>query len=157
MLGRMSPEWASAQQSYYDWLGRRKTGRRWLVALTVKMLNLSWDMWDHRNKILHASTHPWNLIKIRAADQQIEDEYERGQQNLLIKDYKWLKQSLQTTKKLPFETKLQWIESVRLARLRFVSDTRTHFRSFCSERRTIARWMATASMADQGSNEGNAT
>ena len=106
---------------------------------------------------MHASKHPWNLIKIRAADQQIEDEYERGQQNLLTKDYKWLKQSLQTTKKLPFETKLQWIESVRLARLRFLSDTVTHFRSFRSERRTIAKWMATASKADQGSNEGNAS
>ena len=121
------------------------------------MLNLSWDMWDNRNKILLASTHPWNLIKIRAADQQIEAEYERGHQNLLTKDYKWLKQSLQTTQKLPIETKLQWIESVRLARLRFASDTVAQFRSFRPERKAIAKWMATASMADQGSNEGNTT
>jgi hypothetical protein len=66
-------------------------------------------MWDNRNKILHASTHPWNLIKIRAADHQTEAEYKQGHQNLLTKDYKWLKQSLQTTKKLQIETKLQWI------------------------------------------------
>jgi hypothetical protein len=26
MLGRMAPKWASAQQSYYNWLGRRETG-----------------------------------------------------------------------------------------------------------------------------------
>jgi hypothetical protein len=157
MLGRMAPEWASSQQSYYDWLGRRKTGQRWLVALTVKMLNLSWDMWDHRNRILHASTHPWNLIKVRAADRQIEDEYERGHQNLLTKDYKWLKPSLHTTKKLPIETKLQWIESVRLARLRFGSGTVAQFQLFRPERRAIATWMATASMANQGPNEGNVT
>jgi hypothetical protein len=37
--------WASAQQMNYDWLGRRKTGKRWLVALTVKLLNVSWDIY----------------------------------------------------------------------------------------------------------------
>ena len=83
MLGRMSPEWAAAQQSYYDWLGRRKTGRRWLVAITVKLLNLSWDMWDHHNKILHSSVHPWKLVTVRCADTKIDEEYKLGYTNLI--------------------------------------------------------------------------
>jgi hypothetical protein len=42
MLGRLSPKWGGTeQQMYYDWLGPRKTGKRWLVALTVKLLNIS--------------------------------------------------------------------------------------------------------------------
>jgi hypothetical protein len=41
MLGRLAPEWAAAQQTYLDWLGRRKTGKCWLIALTVKLLNIS--------------------------------------------------------------------------------------------------------------------
>jgi len=142
MLGRMAPEWASAQQLYFDWLGRRRTGKRWLVALTVKLLNLVWDMWDHRNNVLHASLHPWNLIEVRQADIQIEEEYARGYENLLRKDYKWLRQSLQTVKKLPIENKLQWIESVRLARIRFDRDTVAQFQSFRPERTAIARWIA---------------
>jgi hypothetical protein len=95
------------------------------------------------------STNPWNLIKIRQADWQIEDEYEWGHQNLLTKDYKWLKQSLRSTKKLPFESKLQWIESMRLARLQFGSDSVTQFQSFRSERMNIAKWMVAATMEEQ--------
>jgi hypothetical protein len=41
MIGRIAPEWAAAQQIYFDWLGRRRTGKRWLVAIMVKLLNLS--------------------------------------------------------------------------------------------------------------------
>jgi hypothetical protein len=41
MIGRMTPEWASAQQCYYNWLGRQKTGQRWLVAIVTKLLNIS--------------------------------------------------------------------------------------------------------------------
>jgi hypothetical protein len=144
MIGRMAPEWASAQQRYFDWLGRRRTGKRWLVAITVKLLNLSWDMWDHRNKILHASVHPWKLIKVSQADSQIDEEYERGYINLLRKDYKWLTQPLRTVKKLPIEDKLQWIESVRLARIRFDRDSVAQFQSFRPERDAIAKWMRTS-------------
>ena len=96
MLGRMTPEWAVAQEYYYGWLGRRKIGRKWLVAIMVKLLNLSSDMWDHQNKNLHLSVHPWKLVTVRRADLQIDEEYERGYINLMKKDYKWLKQPPQT-------------------------------------------------------------
>jgi ribonuclease HI len=152
MIGRMAPEWAAAQQSYFDWLGRRRTGKRWLVAITVKLLNLSWDMWDHRNKILHASLHPWKLIEVSIADQQIDEEYDRGYINLLRKDYKWLTQPLRTVKKLPIEDKLQWIESVRLARLRFDRDSVAQFQSFQPERNAIAKWMKTSNLPRETDN-----
>ena len=141
MLGRMAPEWAAAQQYYCDWLGRRKTGRRWLVAITVKLLNLSWDMWDHRNKILHSSLHPWKLVTVRRADTKIDEEYEQGYTNLMQSDYKWLKQPLRTVKKLSIEHKLQWIESVRLARIRFDRYSVAQFQSFRPERIAIAKWI----------------
>ena len=48
MLGRMANEWASAQQAYLDHLGKRKTGKRWLIAITAKLLKTSWDMWDYK-------------------------------------------------------------------------------------------------------------
>jgi hypothetical protein len=142
MVGRMAPEWASAQQCYYDWLGRRKTGRRWLVAITTKLLNISWDMWDHRNKILHNSKHPWKMLKVKNADNLIEQEYELGYENLKRFDYHWLKQPIQVTKKLPYENKLQWIESVRLARIRFETDTASQYLSFRPERLALAQWMS---------------
>jgi hypothetical protein len=62
MIGQMVPKWAAAQQSYLDWLERQETGKRWLIELIMKLLNISWDMWDHRTKILHVNSHPWNMI-----------------------------------------------------------------------------------------------
>jgi hypothetical protein len=56
------------QQQYLDCLGRRETEKRWLIALMVKLLNISWDMWDHRNKILHVSSHLWNMLKVHDLD-----------------------------------------------------------------------------------------
>ena len=99
MLGQMAPEWAAAQQSYLDWLGKRRTGKQWLIAITVKLLNISWDMWDHRNRILHASSHPWNLLKVQELDLQIADQYRQGYLNLQRKDYRWLHRTPATHEK----------------------------------------------------------
>jgi hypothetical protein len=63
----------SPQQTYYNWLGRRKTGRCWLTAM-----------------------------KIQNADNLIKEKYKQGYEYLLPRDYKWLKQLIQLTIKLPF-------------------------------------------------------
>jgi hypothetical protein len=141
MLGRMAPEWAAAQQSYLDWLGRRTTGKRWLIALTVKLLNISWDMWDHRNRILHASTHPWNLLKVQELDLNIEDEYRQGYQNLQRKDYKWLHRTLAVMKKLTPEAKQQWLTSIQLSRRTYERNTTAQYQAMRSERSTMNRWL----------------
>jgi hypothetical protein len=91
----------SPQQTYYNWLGRRKTGRCWLTAM-----------------------------KIQNADNLIKEKYKQGYEYLLPRDYKWLKQLIQLTIKLPFETKLQWIESVCLVMIRFVTDSVAQYQSF---------------------------
>jgi hypothetical protein len=33
----------------------RNTGKAWAATLTLEMWELSWQMWDHRNDILHNS------------------------------------------------------------------------------------------------------
>jgi hypothetical protein len=71
----------------------------------VNLLNISWDVWDHRHKILHDSSHPWNMLHVNELNQQIDEEYGRGYINLLWKDYKWLQRPLPTIKKLSLEAK----------------------------------------------------
>jgi hypothetical protein len=80
--------------------------------------------------MLHHSTHPWKMMKVRNADNLIDEAYGLGYKNLMRKDYHWLKQPIHITKKLPFENKLQWIESVQLARIRFDSATVAEYLSF---------------------------
>jgi hypothetical protein len=45
--------WAILQQQYYGVIHSRRTGQRWLVAILQKLWNTAWDMWEHRNGILH--------------------------------------------------------------------------------------------------------
>jgi hypothetical protein len=37
------------KKPHFLWLGRRNTGKRWATALVVKLLEIAWDLWDHRN------------------------------------------------------------------------------------------------------------
>ena len=43
MGGCISIEWARVQGDYYKWIGLKKTGRRWAVALIKKLWEVAWD------------------------------------------------------------------------------------------------------------------
>jgi hypothetical protein len=44
------------QQRYFVWRKKRQTaGKRWLVAINQKLWDVAWDLWEHRNSILHES------------------------------------------------------------------------------------------------------
>jgi len=49
-------EWHAQQEAYWSLWRRRKSSRRWATELIKKLWNISWDMWDHRNGILHNYT-----------------------------------------------------------------------------------------------------
>jgi hypothetical protein len=48
--GWISFEWAATQEEYYKFLGSRRTGRRWVIALIKKLWQIAWE---HRNNVLH--------------------------------------------------------------------------------------------------------
>ncbi len=146
MLGRMASEWASAQQAYLDHLGKRKTGKRWLIAITAKLLKTSWDMWDHRNSILHHKDHPWKQVENNEANSQIDAEYDQGPLNL-DEGSQWLRRTSQEVKALPIQAKQQWLRSVELARQPYDRDTVTEYRSMQHERSAMAEWLIPAPRA----------
>jgi len=51
--GWWSEKWASIQQQYYNLGKSTRTGRRWATAIVTKLWNIAWDLWEHRNGILH--------------------------------------------------------------------------------------------------------
>jgi hypothetical protein len=54
---------------------RRRTGLRWLTALIQKLWDVAWDMWDHRNRVLHDQEN-WSHATLQI--QQITDEFAKG-------------------------------------------------------------------------------
>jgi len=53
MDGWLGLEWCAQQEAYWNLWKCRKSSRRWAMELIKKFWNISWDMWDHRNGILH--------------------------------------------------------------------------------------------------------
>ena len=43
--GAPAKGWSDAQQRYYDALGKRNTGERWLTAIIQKLWDVAWDLW----------------------------------------------------------------------------------------------------------------
>jgi hypothetical protein len=51
--GRPHKMWREIQAKHCEELGIRQSSRRWVSALITKMLEIAWDLWEHRNGILH--------------------------------------------------------------------------------------------------------
>ncbi len=118
-MGRPSNRWRDVQHRYYEWLNRRNTGKAWLQAVIKKVWEVSWDMWDHRNQVRLGTI---TLAMCREADiinAQITQQFEEGLVGLDHQDHHWLSMSLAHVLGYDKEHKSQWLESIKLARVRF--------------------------------------
>ena len=51
--GRPSLGWAETQEQYFKSLSSKRSGHRWLVQVLLKLSNIAWDLWEHRNGFLY--------------------------------------------------------------------------------------------------------
>jgi hypothetical protein len=51
--GWLSWEWETTRQAYYLFNQSRRSGKRWTIQLLKKLWGIAWDLWEHRNGILH--------------------------------------------------------------------------------------------------------
>ena len=115
-LGRISKRLTAYQQDYYRRQGSQKTGLRWTVALIHKLMATAWDMWEHRNSILHGASDDYHTRRETAkADREISKEFLKGKQDLLRR-HKHLLRSKRQVLRLELMDKHRWLESVQGAR-----------------------------------------
>ena len=67
--------WAEAQEAYFLSLGKSNSGKRWLSSLIKQFWNICWDLWEHRNGILHSAE---DGLAIQELHQQIQLEFAQG-------------------------------------------------------------------------------
>jgi hypothetical protein len=51
--GRLHHRWREHMTTHYKNTGERKSGKRWISALIRKLWEIAWDLWEHRNGVLH--------------------------------------------------------------------------------------------------------
>jgi hypothetical protein len=71
--GRLSSLWQDAQA---EWIAKQSTRYkhspiRWVGCASLALLEISWQMWDHRNHIYHDPAHPWSVQRSQDISQQI--------------------------------------------------------------------------------------
>jgi hypothetical protein len=97
--GCIAVEWAGVQDVHFLWLGRRNTGKRWATSLVVKLWEVTWDLWDHRNQIKSNTTAAQDLAHRDAIMLAISSEYAFGRSGLPRGDWRLFKRPIFSTLK----------------------------------------------------------
>ena len=58
--GWLVREWTTSQQAYYKISKSLRSGRRWTIELIKKLWDVTRDLWEHRNNILHKTQNVVN-------------------------------------------------------------------------------------------------
>jgi hypothetical protein len=65
--GKPAIGWTNAYRETAKVAVTEAQGLRWLVALHMKLINVAWDLWNHRNGVLHDS-------ECRLAEEKLDEQ-----------------------------------------------------------------------------------
>jgi hypothetical protein len=135
-------EWAAVQQSYYTWIGSRRTGRRWVSLLIRKLWDTAWDLWEHRNGIVHrASVNSGHLHSVHTS---IRHQISLGPGRLAASDLPHFNSGADILQDGPPEMQVAWLGNVISARAR---ADRRDLASYRQERASLHRWLQRGSIS----------
>jgi hypothetical protein len=141
LLGRLSSRWADSQQRYLESIKKCNSGRRWTIAILDKIWDILWDMWEHRNGIVHDPNHPRRQAMQQMLQMEVQEVYEEGSDTLLSRDRLLFSKPLDTLQPGSEIEMRQWLSSVLLARQRAVSQTEEYVASLHAERNAMRQWL----------------
>jgi len=115
MEGVISKQWRETQATYWKVHKSRKSRKQWTAAIIQKLLQVAWDMWHHRNQVLHHSEINQGNIVEYDTNQQIWAIYNQGLGSFPCDVMAVLKRKVTNLIDLPLAYKQQWIETALLA------------------------------------------
>jgi hypothetical protein len=148
--GTPAKGWCDAQQAYLASIGSRKTGLRWLTALIIKLWDVAWDQWQHRNGILH--DNETNILLAQEAH-LIREQYRLGPAGLTKDGAIMLKYTLDETLALSPAIRTAWLIRVKASRERQVQNKTARSNSNRQERATMLRWLGRSSRITSAQQE----
>ncbi len=113
--GWLSQYWRNQQEQSWSHVRSRKSSKRWTSALIQKLWDISWDMWDHRNKELHSGGMEQQQILHLAVDEQIQQAYDSGAQQLPCDALHLIRNPKDTVLQYSLESKHLWLALVHAA------------------------------------------
>jgi Reverse transcriptase (RNA-dependent DNA polymerase) len=118
--GRLAIQWRDQQEQFWAKQNRKKSSRKWAATLTTKLINLAWELWQHRNNTLHRS-------ECREADEVLDAKvtnlYGKGPANLPPVTQRLFLSPLNEILQRRPQQKLDWVTSVEAATTKFARQS----------------------------------
>ena len=115
LLGCVTPKFAEVQQAYYMSIGSKRTGKVWLRRLVTQIWEVHWQMWEHRNYVLHETLTPHKQQELESLHDEIRSEFSQGTQGLSVVDHTRLEDK-ELVLNLGLSNSKCWLKNIQLAR-----------------------------------------
>jgi len=136
--GWIGIQWHLQQEAFWAQWKRRKSSKRWTTELIKKLWNIAWDMWDHRNGILHHMDQPRHDILDSAINDQIRQLFSHGLQAVPRDAFTFFRRPMEEILSSSRWYKERWVASVQAAiRRKQQHDYGAHL----AEQRFMRRWL----------------
>eukprot|EP00957_Ditylum_brightwellii_P050217 3807946-Ditylum_brightwellii.AAC.1 len=119
ICGFLALEWRSAQQAFLDRIKSRRSSLRQISSLIQKLWDVAWDMWEHRNHILHLDGLEDYFQIHKNLNEHISVHYPKGYNDLSPLHSILFHLPLQTILNKPIPPKVSWFDNVLKARQHF--------------------------------------
>jgi hypothetical protein len=136
--GCIAKEWEHNQIVYYEWCRSRKSGCRWTTALIQKLWDITWDLWEHRNGLVHAKENAETLHNMAETDGEIRAQYLRGPHGLAQCDHYLFSRPVADILSASILYRQKWLIRVETARDRAARQLIT---MYSRERQALRAWL----------------
>ena len=117
-LGRVSVKFAAIQNKHYESMGLRRTGAVWARKLITELNKILWQMWEHRNNVLHKTMTPQKEQQLANIREQVREQFALGKIGLSKRDHHYLDPEKKTwALQLGLEDATRWLSSVTYSRV----------------------------------------
>ena len=129
--------WFKFMDRHYNSRRSNKNGRRWLSAIIKKLWNIAWDLWEHRNGIVHDKQAGMTAAKLQ---QEVRNEFQKGSANL-PQEVRNLMRSSKEVLAWPSHYQRSWLIRIQKARARDECRRAEENERYTSERQGMYAWL----------------
>ena len=119
--GFWSTGWRQCQEQHFKEINSAKSAILWLSKTQRKIWQIAWEMWQHRNEVLHKNNQSIHPTVREALTAEITQQWEEGLSTLPERYSNLFQGSLETKLRLDAFHQRAWLHSVWSARHRINS------------------------------------
>jgi hypothetical protein len=114
--GFFSMQWRICQAEYLTRIKSKKSAILWMSRLQQRLYLAIWEMWNHRNQLLHGVGDRVHSSTLATIDTDVHSEWKRGMDNLPLRYAHLFSGTVEKSLQLTPQDKKRWLTSVWAAR-----------------------------------------